>query len=90
MTSFKIDSIVQNDGNIVIPTPSFMPGTTVHVVVTADERTEEKYSVEDLTDSLDGVLALGPLPSNTPIDPVDLAMREADRRYADTFRRLAE
>lgn len=69
MTTFQINSIVQQDGSIVIPTPSLTPGTSVHVVVTATEET--------------------PLVSRQA-EAVDLAIQEADRRYGDTFRRLAE
>ena len=66
MTSFKFDSIVQDNGAIVIPS-SFQPGTAVRVVVTAE-----------------------PVPSIERTKAIDLAMQEADLRYAETFRKLAE
>lgn len=56
MTSFTTDSIVQNDGSIILPALSFQPGTVVHVVVTTNEHTEEKYSIDELLESLDGLL----------------------------------
>lgn len=52
MTTFQIDSIVQEDGSIVIPSPSLMPGTTVHVVVTA-EPGSMPVSVGDQTVGID-------------------------------------
>ncbi len=68
MTSFKINSIVQDNGSIVIPSSSLRPGTMVRVVVTA----EPVSSVDSRTEA------------------VGRAMREADQRYAETFRKLAE
>ena len=68
MTSFQFDSIVRDDGSIIIPSPSLVPGTAVHIVVTAGP----KSSFDARTDA------------------VDHAMQEADRRYAETFRKLAE
>lgn len=60
MSSFHIESVVREDGSILILPQTLQPGTRVHVVVTTgnvqDSKRKESHKIGDLIKTIDGIL----------------------------------